>query len=84
MDFVLHNCTLLLFLSYSSRKGSIIVSYIVKLDSTTVEAASKHINDTVLKSLNGAKIADRPVDFKATKDLMEQLNTQSASKYTVL
>ena len=64
-----------------SRKGSIIVSYIVKLDSKTLNEASQQIKDSVLKSLNGSKIANYPVNFTATKDFMDQLNTNKASKY---
>ena len=57
------------------------MSYIVILDSKTLTEASQHIKENVLKSLNGSKIANYPVNFTATKDFMQKLNSNKASKY---
>ena len=64
-----------------SRKGSIIVSYIVILDSEKLDEATRHIKTSVLQKLNGSAVAKHPVNFDTTKTFMEKLTSKSAGKF---
>ena len=53
------------------------MSYIVKLDSKTMDKALT----SVLQKLNGSVVANHPVNFDTTKTLMEKLTSKSAGEY---
>ena len=63
-----------------SRKGSIIADYYVTFDSKTLDVSRRQIKSSVIPKLNGTSIANFPVNFDKTKDIMENLTTENAGK----